>query len=232
MSLLFNNNYYFENKQNKDRIGLLFYKNIINKYIKPEFVLDYGCGLGYFLKRIDSIRSVKKSYGFDISDYAINQAKKISPNSIIIKNLNEIKDNSLNLIIALHVIEHMKDNDLINIINKFNLILKKNGYILFATPAKNALAHELKKNNWIGFKDKTHINLKTLNEWKDFFKINNLLIEISSSDGLWNFPYKLRGNYLRFIKIFILMALQIFTGKLLLNCNEGETFIFLLKKKN
>ena len=71
---MFNEEYYKNNRQDKDRIGLLFYSNLIKNYFKPSTILDYGCGTGYFLKRLSKIKTIKKTYGFEISEYAKNNS--------------------------------------------------------------------------------------------------------------------------------------------------------------
>ena len=223
--------YYKYNSQEKDRLGLFFYKNIIEKKFKPVNFLDYGCGTGHFLNRVSKIKSVKNTFGFEISDYARILAKKNSKKSQIVKSLHQIEDNSIDFVSALHVIEHIDDKNLSKILLSIKRIIKSNGKILFATPAKDCLAHSLKENNWIGFKDKTHINLKNYEEWKNFFNKNNLELLIASSDGLWDFPYNLKHNKYKIIKIICTMIFQIFSGKLLLSYKDGETFIFLLKFK-
>ena len=106
----------------------------------------------------------------------------------------------------------------------------KNTNILIAVPGLNCLGHKLKKEKWIGFQDKTHINLKTYNNWKIFFNKNDFKILKCHSDGLWDYPYKFNFLDFKFYKIFILLVIQIITGKLLINKFDGETLIFLLKK--
>ena len=229
--MLFNEEYYKNNRQDNDRIGLLFYSNLIKNYFKPSTILDYGCGTGYFLKRLSKIKTIKKTYGFEVSEYAKNKAKNNNKKSIIINNLNKLDDDSVDIIIALHVIEHINDNTLKKIILNFKRILKNNGVIILATPAKNGFAHKIKKEKWIGFSDKTHINLKTFEEWKSFFNFNNLILFKFSNDGLWDFPYRTKNNIFAMLDIFFKMILQIFTGKLYLSYDKGETFIFFLKFK-
>ena len=226
---MLNEEYYNNNRQDSDRIGLLFYSNLIKNYFKPNTILDYGCGTGYFLKRLSKIKTIKKTYGFEVSEYAINKAKNNNKKLIIINNLDKLNDHSIDIIIALHVIEHINDNTLKKIIFSFKRILKNNGVIIFATPAKNGFAHKIKKEKWIGFSDKTHINLKTFEEWKSFFNSNNLVLFKSSNDGLWDFPYETKKNKILILKIILIMIVQIFTGKLYLSYHEGETFIFLSK---
>ena len=225
----FNKNYYKKNKQDNNRIGLLFYSNVIQHYYKSSNILDYGCGTGHLLNRLSKKKFINKSYGFEISNYARKKAEKNSKKSLIIDKFDKIKDKSINLITALHIIEHIDDLELSKTIESFKRILSSDGYILIATPAKNGIGHRIKKEKWIGYLDETHINIKSFNEWISFFNKNNLKLIKASSDGLWDFPYKLKNNKLLILKITMIMIFQIFTGKLYLSYDKGETFIFLLK---
>ena len=227
----FNSSYYEFNKQNKDRIGNIFYYNVIKNNFDLKSYLDYGCGLGFLLKRVEKDKKIQIISGYDINKFAINQSRKNTSRSIIYENIEDIR-NKFDLISILHIIEHIDDDNLKDTFSKIKRLLNKDGYLLVATPAKNALAHILKKNLWIGYKDKTHINLKTKNEWIAFFKKENLNIIKLSNDGLWDNFYGQFTFSLKFIKIFAIMIFQIFTGRLILNYYEGETFIFILKKND
>ena len=229
--IYYNEDYYKNNRQDKDRLGLVFYKNVIKYYFHPETFLDYGCGKGHFLNKISKIQSIKNTFGYDLSKYARTKAKKNSKNSVIIDKLDKIKNNSIDFISALHVIEHINDDKLREMLRSFKRILKVDGTILFATPAVDGFAHKIKKKIWIGLNDKTHINLKNYQEWIQFFKRNDLNLVISSNDGLWDFPYLTKKFVFKFFQIFLIMIIQIFFGKLILQPNEGETFIFILKFK-
>ena len=228
---MFTKEYYRENKQDKDRIAFRFYTNVVKNNFKINNFLDYGCGTGYFLKRISKLKKIEKLYGFDVSSYAKSMTKKHAIRSIIIKDLKQIANHSIDLISALHVIEHIPDAKLIKIFKSFKRIINQNGVIMFVTPAKDGLAHQIKKKKWIGLKDKTHINLKTYEQWITFFAENNLALIKASNDGLWDFPYLTKKFVFKFFQIFLIMIIQIFFGKLILQPNEGETFIFILKFK-
>lgn len=225
---MFNQSYYYNNKQDKKRLALYFYKNVVKRNFSPSRFLDFGCGTGWFLNEINKLTSISESYGFEVSEYAISKAKINAKKSKIITDLKDIKDNSLDCISSLHVFEHIRDEELNNILKNFKRILKKNGNLLLVMPAKGGLANTLKKNNWIGFSDKTHINMKNYQEWINFFKKNNLMVIQSASDGLWDFPYKIK-NIFKFIKIIYLMIFQIYLGKLYISNKDGESFIFILK---
>ena len=225
----FDQKYYSSNKQNNDRLGLFFYSKVVNRYFNPTNVLDYGCGTGHFLKRLSKIKSVRKTFGLETSQYARDQVKINSAKSIIVSEINNIKEKSINLVTMLHVIEHLTDQELSNIFHKLKTVMTPDGIIMITTPAKNGLAHKIKKENWIGFKDNTHINLKKYNDWINFFHKNKIKLIKAGSDGLWDFPYKSLKNSFKILKILFIMTIQIILGKLYLSYNEGETFIFFLK---
>ena len=228
---MFDKHYYVNNKQNEKRLALSFYKKVIKRYINPKTLLDYGCGTGWFLSEINSLTQIQKTYGYEISEYAFEKANQNSNGSKIIRDLSYIKSHSLDCISALHVFEHISDDQLREILIDFRRILKETGSIILVMPAKDGFAHHLKNNNWIGFYDKTHINLKDYDGWINFFKKNKLGVEKSASDGLWDFPYKISNFPIKFFKIIFLMIIQIFFGRLSISYNDGESFIFILKFK-
>jgi SAM-dependent methyltransferase len=223
----YNKKYYEFNNQDRDRLGNLFYSNIIKKNFKIKNYLDFGCGVGFLLKRIEKLTNIK-TYGYETNKFAINKCLINTPKSKIYKNIDEI-DEKFDLISMVHVVEHISSADLKILLKKLIKKLNYNGKILISTPAKNAFAHNIKKSQWIGFKDPTHINLKDYQEWKEFFESINLKIVKSSNDGLWDFPYKNLFYNLKFFKIFFLMFFQIFFGFLILKHDEGETLILILK---
>ena len=231
MAEKFNQSYYKFNKQNVDRIGNIFYSNIIKKNFEFKSYLDFGCGVGYLLKRIETFSGLINICGIETNDFAMKESKKNSTLSKIYKSIDEI-DTTFDLVSMLHVVEHINDEDLSKLLIKIKSKLNKNANILISTPAKNGLAHKIKIDNWIGFKDPTHINLKNYQDWIKFFNEQNFTIIKTFSDGLWDFPYGRSINYIKFLKIYFYMFIQIFFGKVLLKYNEGETLILILKNND
>lgn len=231
MLIGYNKKYYEFNNQNADRIGNLFYKNIIKRNFKIQSYLDFGCGLGFLLKKIEKIKGLKITCGFEINDFAIKKSIMNTRRSDIFKNLDDI-NHKFDLISMLHVVEHISDDDLSKLLLKIKSKLSKNGKLLISTPAKNGLAHHIKKKNWIGYKDPTHINLKNYQDWLVYFNKENLILDKAYSDGLWDFPYGGIINHLKYIRIYFAMLIQIFFGILILNYNQGETFIFILQNND
>ena len=229
MNNFYNKDYYNSNRQDRDRIGLIFYANLLKNNFNISTHLDFGCGVGFLLKRLEKNKKNKVIYGLEINDYAIKKAQENTKKTKLIKNINEI-DQKLTSVSLLHIIEHIDDNELSMLFNQITNKLDKGGKILISTPSKNGLAHKIKNNNWIGFKDKTHINLKTNIQWKNFFQKNNLKILKEGNDGLWDMPYNSYLYFIKFIKIYFLMLFQIIFGKLFLKPVYGETYICVLGK--
>ena len=228
MNKSYNKDYYNLNKQNKDRFGLFFYSNLLKNNLDISKHLDLGCGVGFLLKKLEKIKKNLIIYGLEINDYAIEEAKKNTNKSIIVKDINKIEE-KLTSVSLLHIVEHIDDQNLSILFSKIITKLEQNGKILIATPCKNGLAHKIKKDNWIAYNDKTHINLKTELEWKDFFKKNKLKILKEGNDGLWDFPYNSYIYSIKFIKIYFIMIVQILFGKLYLKSKSGETYICILE---
>jgi len=228
MNKSYNKDYYISNKQNRDRLGLLFYLNLLKNNFNISKHLDLGCGVGFLLKKIENTKKNEVVYGLEINDYAIKEAKKNTNKSIVRNNINEI-DEKFTSISLLHIVEHIDDYSLSLLFKKIVSRLEKKGRILIATPCKNGLAHKLKKKNWIAYNDATHINLKTDFEWKEFFKRNKFKIIKEGNDGLWDFPYNSYIYSIKFIKIYFIMVIQILFGKLYLKSKNGETYICILE---
>lgn len=67
---------------------------LVSKFINEnDSVLDYGCGIGDFIRYLDKNKNISDYLGIDINSNFINMAKKDYPNNNfqLIKNVNEIK---------------------------------------------------------------------------------------------------------------------------------------------
>ena len=90
-----------QNSVAKDNIPT--YKNIFNPHVTNDMtVLDYGCGSGVLL----SVINCKYKIGVDINENALNQAKLLGINEVH-KNLSNLKENSIDLIISNSALEHV-----------------------------------------------------------------------------------------------------------------------------
>jgi 2-polyprenyl-3-methyl-5-hydroxy-6-metoxy-1,4-benzoquinol methylase len=181
----YSDNYYKNNGQLSDRPALGMYFRMLKKIVeKNKKVLDFGAGSGYLSRRI---ALNYQSFAYEISEFAIKNIKKISPDTILIKNDNDLAKYEFDAIIALHSFEHIKNPN--ELIYKLIKSMKKGGKLLMVVPNVDGLGHKIKKENWFGFRDKTHISLLSPTEWKNILKSNGLFVEKTGSDWFWDPPY-------------------------------------------
>lgn len=111
----------------------------LNKNFK---IIDVGCGTGMMLEAIKNTFSITAA-GIDNSPEAIRFSKKRGLN-IFLSSAEKIeqKTDSIDLIMALDLIEHI-ENDVASL-KEFNRVLKKNGHVILTVPAFNFLfgAHD------------------------------------------------------------------------------------------
>lgn len=124
---------------------------------KESIILDYGCSLGFLINGFEKI-GVSKVYGYDISEWAVEQAKK--DQCKIISTL----EGTFDLGIFLDVLEHMEDSEITKVFSKINF-----NYVLVRIPCsveENPTEFHLE----VSRADNTHINCKTEKDWIEFFK--------------------------------------------------------------
>ena len=107
--------------------------------LPQEFsAVDIGCGTGSNLRILGSV-GIDNVVGLDRSLYALSLAKKKVNLPFVRGDINNlpIRSNSVGLIIALDVLEHI-DNDL-NAIRELYQVLRKEGILILTVPAFNFL---------------------------------------------------------------------------------------------
>lgn len=109
---------------------------IIKKYkIKGNF-LDAACAFGYLLKYASPY--FNKTYGFDISEFAIEQAKKNAPTATLsiadINSENLPFEEQFDLITALEVLEHTESVG--RSLKKMAVKLKDDGFMIVSLPMR------------------------------------------------------------------------------------------------
>lgn len=98
------------------------------KYIKEDSdVLDFGCGGGYLLKNINTRG---KKIGIDINPVARAAAEK--KGIICFKDIREVEDSSVDVLISNHALEHVDDP--IMYIREFRRVVKNEGKVVIVVP--------------------------------------------------------------------------------------------------
>jgi 2-polyprenyl-3-methyl-5-hydroxy-6-metoxy-1,4-benzoquinol methylase len=136
-------------------------KNI--KISKNSKILEVGCGTGLNLELFNTT----EKYGIDISKNAIEQAKKKGLKAKV-QDITKAKlpENSYDLILALDLIEHLKQDKAT--LEKLSKALKPKGKIIITVPAfqflwskHDELNHHIKRYNKKDFKRIIPKTLKT-----------------------------------------------------------------------
>ena len=152
----------FENKFRGDRksVTLQFskYDNLVKstlKYNSNKRFLDIGCGRGEWLERWKD--HADECIGIESNQGMIEACKKYQLNVIegdAVKALSKLNDESFSLITIFHVIEHLEQIPLMELLKQVKRILTKDGLLIMETPSIDNLIVSSKSF----YSDPTHIN--------------------------------------------------------------------------
>ncbi len=112
-----------------------FYNVLLSELeiLKPESILDAGCGEGFTLAKIKKAKIGKKLEGIEYFDEAIKIGKAINPD-ITIKKADiyklPYKDNSFDLVICTEVLEHLETPE--KALKELKRVSKK--YVILTVP--------------------------------------------------------------------------------------------------
>lgn len=227
----YDENYYRINSQDGDRPALWMYERLWQKYLGKGPVLEFGCGVGYFARRLSRFTTI---YGLEVNQFALEKILTIAPEVKVSKTTESLSDESIGSIVALHVFEHIPDHALVSIGAELKRILQPGGRILAVMPDLDGQAHILKGKNWSAFSDSTHINLKGADAWRHFFEERwELKVVKSFADGYYDFPYgasrilSAPNDVLRALRT----SIQFLLARPLLQQGDGENVVFILEKR-
>jgi len=140
----------------------------ILEYKKEHKILDVACGLGRLLEAADEYGS--ELHGFDLSDVAVEKAKKILPHAHIqVANAEEIPyaDNTFDRITCLGSLERMIDLE--KVLNEIRRVAKPDAKILFLVRNINGWSWKLTKNILRTKVKASHQGAKSQEEWTALF---------------------------------------------------------------
>jgi SAM-dependent methyltransferase len=219
--------YYESNRQAGDRPALRFYTRLARSFFEQGRILEFGCGTGFLMKRLSSHFIVD---GFEVSAHGAMSTRQLLPDARLFSTLQEIPAASYTGITALHVLEHITDEDLAAVLDAWRAALLPGGRVLCVVPELDGRGHRLKKEYWSGFRDPSHVNLKSRGDWLELLARHGFAAIKTGTDGLWDFPY--RKNLPRLIDLLLNSpgtVAQFLAGTLLLKEGRGESLILLLE---
>lgn len=166
-----------------------FYALIVRRYgPRQGRVLEIGCGFGHLLEWLTDRYQV---FGTDINTWSLAQAHQNVPRGhfalLSADDSITFPDQVFQIVVAKHVVEHLSHPE--QAIAEISRVLATGGMLLMATPNLDSLMRSVKKENWIGYKDPTHISLKRPADWIRLLNDNNIRPRRIISDGFWDSPY-------------------------------------------
>ncbi len=175
----------FTKHTSKNPVQKLLIKNFYSQFIslikplKPESVLDAGCGEGFSLNKLRENNIGKKLEGIENSKTAIAISKKI--NSKLNIRLGSVyslpyEDNSFDLVICTEVLEHLDNPEK----GLFQVMRVSKKYIIFSVPNEPffMLSNLLRGKNLKRFgNDEGHINHWTIYSFQKLLKKNGLKVK-------------------------------------------------------
>lgn len=225
--VLYDKKYYIANRQTEDRIAFSFYYRLACSYVKRGKVLDFGCGTGHLIKRF---QKGYEAWAYDTSSYALEEVQRVAPQVHICSSLDCVQKRQYNLVLSLHVIEHVADP--LQQLMELRKLLEPQGILLYAVPNLSGLGHRLKNDRWPCLHDPTHISLHPAKQWEQWTEQAGLEIVHAGTDGLWDVPYlPYIPAILQKLLFYPLPALQVATGRLFLPSMFGEALIVIARKK-
>ncbi len=179
------------------RSRLRYSENIIKSLFtnKTISLLDFGCGDGLFLKNLSKKFSNFDLIGYDPYSTIVHDSFKLC------KNLDEISNNSLDIVCCFETLEHLDDKELDFLINTIHNKLKIGGKFIISVPIIGGLMLILKEiNRAMMFKRKSDYTLKELFNATFFNKSPERADNIKTSHKGFNFQM-LESNLKKKFKI-------------------------------
>lgn len=128
------------------------------KVSQEDALLDYGCALGFLLKGYRKA-GIVNTYGFDISDWALEQTRKDNLNTS--SDISIISQREYKLTTVLDVFEHMFDEEVNTVLTQLTT-----DRLAVRIPVK--LEGEDDFHLEVSRKDASHVNCKTEADWIEF----------------------------------------------------------------
>lgn len=187
---------YYSHKENKKGFIPKLYEmvksiNLKNKYnmatagLTKGKVLDIGCGVGDFLQTMEA--NGWKTTGIEPSEDAKTIAcQRINATLLLPEEINQLQDESYDLITMWHVLEHI--DDLKEEIKQLQRLLKKGGRLLLALPNFKSYDAMYYKEFWAAYDVPRHLNHFCKTSINNVFK-NSELKWTNTSKLIWDAYY-------------------------------------------
>lgn len=161
----------------------------VSKYLDGrKKLLDFGCGLGDFIK---VFKNKNDGYimGYDISKHAASVTKKLRISAKTGKiGKSDFKESSFDVIVCFDVIEHVTNFQ--ELLQYFHYWLRGGGVLIMTTPDKRSWDAKLMGRKWYGFRRiPQHINYFSKKSIKSLVNDAQFEVEVVKT---WGFVRNLK----------------------------------------
>jgi SAM-dependent methyltransferase len=117
-----------------------FYLPVVKEYPGKPYVLDLGSGRGDWLELLQQENVIARGVEANRVLAESCQKRRLDVvNEEMMGYLREVPDQSIDIVTAFHLIEHIDHISLIRLIDQINRVLKPNGIVMFETPSPENL---------------------------------------------------------------------------------------------
>jgi SAM-dependent methyltransferase len=226
--LEYDEDYYRFNGQADDRPALRLYARLVARYTAGGPYLDFGCGTGHLVRRLSALGPAA---GFETSEYSAGRARLNAPGCPVHTDPDELATAGFGSLTAIHVLEHLDDELAATTLATWRRVLRPGGQALVVMPDPAGRGRALAGDDWMGFADPTHINLKPHAQWRSFLLDHGFTVEREGSDGLWDVPYGRRPALVDAAVHAVPAFTQFVAGRMLLRPGTGESSMFVLRAR-
>lgn len=147
-------------------------------------ILDIGCGEGNFLKGLKTQDFVK--YGLDLKSNKVNNLDGID---VYKGDFLKIKfDRKFDVVVLLHVLEHLEDP--VKVLKKIKRLLNPKGIVLLSTPNTDSIGFRLGGQNWFHLDPPYHMVLFNKDNMKLACEKTGFIV-LSIKNDFYQFPLDL-----------------------------------------
>lgn len=209
-----------------------FISDAIIKYCEAKddsvHLADFGCGDGVWLKRISELK-IKNLVltGIDYNELRIKRARAILNDDInlINEDIEEIESKKYNIVLLNHVIEHVKEDELL--LKRISTILSDDGILILGTPNEGnyLMQRRNRKRGYFATTDHVH-----------FYTERNILLKIKNTgyvvENFYRDPFYIGNDkiFYKFLSYPIGFKIFLALGYLIPYFCSG--FLFILKLKD